>query len=115
MSATIVYKVNDTVPLTYEIAEWNLDTQGNEPSNLSNKTVTFSMIRDGSTAWDIEDQPCSIVDASNGLIEYAFGSDETNVPGMYRCVFKVINDEGKVASFPEYDVQWLWICDDSQV
>ena len=115
MSVTIVYKVNDTIPLQYEIAEWNIDTQGNEASDLAGKTVTFSMIKNGSTEWAIEDQPCSVVNASSGLVEYAFGSTETTTPGMYRCVFKVINSVGKVSSFPEYDVQWLWIMDDSVV
>ena len=115
MSVTIVYKVDDTIPLTYQIADWNLDTQGNEPSNLSGKTVTFSMSKDGAFNWSIADQPCSVVDASDGLIEYAWASGETATPGMYRCVFKVINGEGKVASYPEYDVQWLWIVNEASV
>lgn len=115
MSVTIVYKKDDTIPLQFEIADWNLDTQGNEPTDLTNKTVTFSMIRTGSATWDIADQPCSVVSASDGLVEYAWASGETGTPGMYRCVFKVINSEGKISTFPEYDVQWLWIVDDSVV
>lgn len=115
MSVTIVYKLGDSAPLTYQIADWNIDTQGNEPTDLSNKTVTFSMIKDGSSVWDIENQPCSIVTAASGLIEYAWASGETDNGGMYRCVFKVIDSNGKIASYPEYDVQWLWIVDDSVV
>ena len=113
MSVTIVYKKGDTIPLQYSVEEWNIDTQGTEPYDLAGKTVTFSMIRDGSPTWDIVNQPCSVVSAAEGLVEYAWATGETDVGGMHRVLFKVINEEGKVSTFPEYDAQWLWIVDDS--
>ena len=54
----------------------------------------------------------SVVSASEGLVEYAWATGETDTAGMYRAVFKVINAEGKVSSFPEYGIQALWIIDD---
>jgi len=115
MTVTIRYKKGDTIPLQYAIEEWNIDTQGVEPYDLTNKTVTFSMRRYDDDIWMIADQPCSIVNVANGLVEYAWATGETDVPGMYRAVFKVINEDGKVSSFPEYGIQALWIIDDGEV
>ena len=115
MTVTIRYKVGDTIPLQYAIEEWNIDTQGVEPYDLTNKTVTFSMKKTTSDDWTIEDQPCSIVSASEGLIEYAWATGETDTAGMYRTVWRVTNANGEVSSFPEYGSQWLWIVDDACV
>jgi len=114
MSVTIVYKKDDTVPLQYTIEEWNIDTQGTEPFDLSNSDVTFSLFDTDAVAI-IEDQPCSVVTATEGLVEYAWATGETDTAGMYRAIFRVINSEGKVSTFPEYDIQWLWIVDDSKM
>lgn len=115
MTVTIRYKMGDTIPLTYAIEEWNIDTQGVEPYDLTNKTVTFSMKKTTADTWLIVDQPCSVVSASEGLVEYAWASGETETGGMFKAVFKVINADGEVSSFPEYGVQWLWIVDDASV
>ena len=115
MTVTIRYKKGDTIPLTYAVEEWNIDTQGVEPYDLTNTTVTFSMRGMNAETWDIADQPCSVVSATEGLVEYAWATGETDTAGMYRTAFKVTNAEGKVSSFPEYGVQWLWIVDDATV
>ena len=112
MTVTIRYKMGDTIPLQYAIEEWNIDTQGVEAYDLAGKTVTFSMRGYDADDWLIADQPCSVVSASEGLVEYAWATGETDTAGMYRAVFKVINAEGKVSSFPEYGIQALWIIDD---
>jgi hypothetical protein len=52
------------------------------------------------------------VSASEGLVKYNWATGETDTVGMYRAVFKVINEDGAISSFPEYGVQWLWIIDD---
>ena len=111
MTVTIRFKVGDTVPLQYAIEEWNIDTQGVEPYDLTGKTVTFSLYSNATSEWVLTDQPCSIVSASEGLVS-ATGLPE--VTGMYRVVFKA-TDGSNVASFPEYGTQWLWIMDDSEV
>lgn len=110
----MTYKKGDTIPLQYVIEEWNVDTQGTEVHNLSGETVTFSMYCMDAD-FSIEDKPCSVVVASEGLIEYEWATGETDIDGMYRCLFKVTSSDGKVSTFPEYDTQWLWIVDDSRV
>ena len=115
MTVTIRYKAGDTIPLQYAIEEWNIDTQGVEPYDLAGKSVTFSMRGVNADTWAIADQPCSIVSASEGLVEYNWATGETDTVGMYRAVFKVINEDGAISSFPEYGVQWLWIIDDGTV
>jgi len=115
MTVTIRYKKGDTIPLQYSIEEWNIDTQGVEPYDLDGMSVTFSMRGVNAETWAIEDQPCSIVSESEGLVEYAWATGETDTGGMYRAVFKVINEDGKISSFPEYGIQWLWIVDDEVV
>lgn len=115
MTVTIRYKRGDTIPLQYAIEEWNIDTQGTEPYDLSNRSVVFSMRQYGTDDWAIEQASCRVVSAVDGLVEYEWAENETDVPGMYGVVFTVINEEGKRTSFPEYGVQALWIIDDGEV
>lgn len=109
MTVSIRYKKGDTIPLQYVIEEWNIDTQGVEPYDLTNKSVTFSLFNNNSNEWIIEDQPCIIITAIEGLVA---ATGLPDVDGMYRAIFKVIDENGKVLSFPEYGTQWLWIIDD---
>jgi len=109
------YVKGDTVPLSYQIMDWNGGTQGNVEHDLTGQTVTFTLIKDGEYIPAIADQPCSIVSATDGVVEYWWGLGETDDPGMYRAIFKVTTEGGNVASYPEYASQWLFIIDSEQI
>jgi hypothetical protein len=109
------FKKGDTVPLSYQIMDWNIDTQGNVDHDLTGQTVLFTMVKDGETTPTIYDQPCSIVDAGTGVVEYWWGAGESDESGMYRMMFKVVTAGGNIATYPEYATQWLWIVDDEIV
>ena len=68
MTVTIRYKKGDTIPLQYVIEEWNVNTQGTEPYDLTDKSVTFSLFNNASGERVIEDQPCTVVVAAEGLV-----------------------------------------------
>jgi hypothetical protein len=112
MAVTIRYKKGDTVPLQYTIESWSIEKQGTEPYDLTDKTVTFSLYDYKLKEWIINDQPCTVVDAVEGIVN---ATGLPAVSGMYRAVFKSINEDGEISSFPEYDTQWLWIVDDTVV
>lgn len=81
------YSINagDTQPLRVQI----LDALGT-PKPLTNITVTlYGMKRDG-TAW-LSDKACTVEDADNGIVNYAWGDGETDEPATYLVQFDLLD------------------------
>ena len=112
MVQTIRYKKGDTAPLSYIIEGYNPETQGSTIYDLSSKTVTFSMVMDGVATWLVYGSPATVVNPSRGLVQFDFTADHTATAGMYRILWHVLDDEGKIATFPDGATQWLFIMDD---
>ncbi len=47
--------------------------------------------------------PCTIVDAENGIIEYRWQVGDTSVTGVYRAEIEVTYSDGGVETFPNND------------
>ena len=106
-------KKGDTQPLEYTIEKYVVEKGGVIPVDISGCLVSFSMIRDGNLTWDIDQASCTVVTATQGLVEYPWDADETATTGMFRAKFSVVDQDDKVWSFPDYGVQWIYIYDDA--
>lgn len=106
---TIRYRAGDTVPLQYVIEEYNIDKETTELFDLTGKTVYLDLFEESGTIPVIENGFCTVVSKSEGIVEYEWGTGETDTRGMYRAEFKVVNGEGKVARFPEWEQQYIMI------
>lgn len=106
---TYRYRVGDTVPFVYYIEEFNIDKQSLMPINLSDKDVYISVYDVETGDLLIDHGICDVTDASDGQVEYEFPTDVPLVEGMYNIKFTVINEEGKEATFPEWEPQYLHV------
>lgn len=66
--------------------------------NLVGSTVTFNM-RDSSGASKVSAGACTILDAANGVVSYAWGTTDTNTAGTFTAEFEVTNG-GLTETFP---------------
>lgn len=108
-------RTNDNESLQYKILDYEVDENGVSnliPVVLTDKAVLFSMIREGDTEYTVLNQPCSIIDALDAIVNYDFASYETATRGFYKASWKVV-DGSKVSTYPKYDQQWIHIYDDS--
>lgn len=75
---TYSMKSGDTKPMRAR-----LTYSDGSPVDLTGATVSFYM---GTT---LVDRPATVVDATDGVVEYPWGAGETNTPGQYPAEFKV--------------------------
>ncbi len=66
--------------------------------NLTGATVRFLMGLSGSTA--LVNQPATVVDAVNGVVEYAWLPGDTANAGRFQAEFQVTHSDGRAETFP---------------
>jgi hypothetical protein len=97
-----VLKVGDTYPpITAQLMQFDNTVNDYVPVGLALSSVRFRMsIAGGSDT--ILDQPATIVDASQGIVQYAWALDgsETSVKGDYIAEWRVTFSGGRKATFP---------------
>lgn len=67
-------------------------------------TVVFSMINPGLGTPKISNSPATVIDAPNGIVEYAWGATDTDTPGDYDGEFEVSWPGGEKTTFPNHKV-----------
>jgi len=78
----------------------------NNPLNLDGYTVYFTAIKpNGEVLFDVETRP---VDLVNGKVSAKLTSEQTSVPGIYRCEFEGRKDDTILTLWQG----WLVIRDD---
>lgn len=87
-------KQNDTSPSLQAI----LKDGGLNPVDLTGASVRFHMKAIGG---DIKvDAPMTVVDQDNGVVQYDWGSGDTNTVGTYAVEFEVTYSDGAIETFP---------------
>lgn len=44
---------------------------------------------------------CTVIDASQGIVEYAFAAEDTDAPGRYDAEWQVTFGDGSIDTFPK--------------
>lgn len=70
--------------------------------NLTGATVRFTMVSKAGVKL-IDDAVCTVTDAANGWIEYAWVTGDTNTAGYHRGHFRVEYSPSNFESFPNTD------------
>ena len=100
-------KKGDTVPLRVTL-EWEDGTA----IDLSSATsVNFVMKLWRETTADV-DSACVVIDASGGIVEYRWDTDETDVVGLYGIEFVIVYSDGTIYTVPSNGEMWLYIMND---
>ena len=104
----VTLKKGDTFPPMRAQLLWEDET----PVSLTNvSSVIFKMKEIGSNNLKVNGT-CSIVDATNGIVEYSWQSGDTDTPGFYYREFEVHYNDGKVMTVPNFKLEYIWIIDD---
>jgi hypothetical protein len=100
--ALTTYRVRtgDTAPFLYYIEYMDPKTIKRFKYDLTGKDVLFDLIDIDSGLIEVSNEPASVTDASEGEIECYFPTD---LIGLYEMQIKIINTEGKIARFPEWE------------
>jgi hypothetical protein len=78
----------------------NIGEPDEEPVNLTTAgTVVFNM-RSSGGAVKVSRGTCSITDAANGEVTYAWGTADTNTAGAYEAEVEVLWNDAKPETFP---------------
>jgi hypothetical protein len=86
----------------YYIAQ--LTDSNGTPLDLMGATVTFTMIPSSNPSTPIiYKQPATVVDSTNGMVEYVWVDGNTNTIGAYKIRFTVTKD-GRVFSKPTTEI-----------
>jgi hypothetical protein len=103
---TVIYMVqNDLMP----VLQATLTKADGTPYTLTGATVTFSLEKaDGTSV--VQKKACTILDAANGKVQYAWSQGDTNVIGLCYGEFEVLFSDGTVLTFPpqNQDLQILF-------
>lgn len=99
-------KQNDTFP-----ALRTTIVRAGSAVDLTGASISFHM-RDMYTKTLIIDDPATIVDAVNGVVEYEWVPADTAVAGLYEAEFEVTFANGKVMTFPHDSYIIVNIVDD---
>lgn len=92
-------KRNDTLPkVKIAVVQKDADNPGvRTPVDLTGASATFTMITDTATpAIKVNAAAATITDATNGLIEYAWTSPNTDTSGDYLGEFEITIGGGKI-------------------
>ena len=81
------------------------------PYNLTNCSVTFKLIKDDNRSLTV-DASAEITDAVNGWVKYEWDAGETDITGMYRAQFNIIDTNSKVTILPKSYIQWIYIIEE---
>lgn len=88
-------KKGDTSPAI----EATVTDQDGDPVDLTGATIYFRM-QDISTHDTLFDKEASIVDATEGMVEYNWQSGDTDTPGMYYAEFQIEFSQTNVQTHP---------------
>lgn len=82
--------------------------------DLSNKTVTFNMQKEGSSGLKIDGGSVTVTDAANGAVKYNWdGSSDTDVSGDFKAEFVSTDDTtSDVETYPSDGFITITIEDD---
>ena len=93
---TVIYMVqNDLMP----VLQATLTNADGTPYSLTGATVTFSLEKADGTSI-IQKKACTVLDAANGKVQYAWSQGDTNVTGLCYGEFDVTFSDGTVLTFP---------------
>jgi hypothetical protein len=93
-------KQNDLRPLFVVSLADNIGEPDEEVVNLTTAgTVVFNM-RSSGGAVKVSRGTCSITDAANGEVTYAWGTADTNTAGAYEAEVEVLWNDAKPETFP---------------
>lgn len=95
MATIFTIKRGDTLPFI----EATLRSENGTPVNLAGATVLFKMKKPGSNAVLIN-RACTITDAANGVVRFAWQAGETDTIGNYSAEFEATFFGGSVETFP---------------
>lgn len=95
VEADFVVKKDDTAP---SIVTSLADDEGID-INITGATVRFHMVAYGSSTTKV-DAAATIVNADRGVVQYTWGSSDTDTVGWYRGEFEVTYSSGEVEHFP---------------
>jgi hypothetical protein len=73
-------------------------TSDDVPVTLTGSTVRFLMAKPDGTI--VINNPATIVNAAQGVVQYAWQPADTATAGKYLCEFRVTFGDGKVTSLP---------------
>ncbi|MFQ6673084.1 MAG: BppU family phage baseplate upper protein [Candidatus Tectimicrobiota bacterium] len=91
-------KEGDTTPAIRRTLQ---DEDGNAINLTGGATVQFKMRSPGATTPKV-DAAATLVDAANGVVEYAWATGDTDTAGSYWAEFEVTFPSGKIETFPNY-------------
>ena len=88
-----------------------VDEETGYPVDLTGATVSFKMksIADGSV---VVNSGANIESATQGLVSYSWGTNDTANVGIYVGEFDVAFPDGTVLTVPRKDTLEIWIVDD---
>lgn len=113
MPQTIQVRQNDFGPFQYQIVEYDETTDGLIPVDITGETITFTLFRQVQqsngefTSVEItKEQLCSIIDPTEGWIQYNVKENEMATHGMYTVTLK---RTGEIVgrTYPRYEEQWI--------
>ena len=83
MTATYYYKTGDRLPTMRH----TLRDGDDAPINLTGATVTLRMKRDGAAGLVLTDVAVTVIDAVNGIVDYAWGPNDLALAGRYLVTY----------------------------
>lgn len=95
MSETFHIKQGDSAPNLRAI----LKNPDGTAASLVGSTVRFSMRTSGG-AVIVSRQPCALVDAPNGVVEYDWQDGDTDTGATHLGEFEVTYSDGSIETFP---------------
>lgn len=111
MADSIEFKRGDTVPLT---ATLYADDAKTTPLDLTNATtVSFIMASAPAEPGTPKvNAACTVIDALNGRVRYAWAAADTDTAGSYSAEFEVTWNDGTVQTVPRQGYLTVTITED---
>jgi len=102
------YKIGDRQPYVYGEVK---DSTGTIV-NLSGASAMFRMITNDSQRRNTVSGNATITDATNGLLEYRWGTGDLSWPGEYLGEFEINLSGGEKMTLPSDDTLYITVRDD---
>ena len=107
MAAHFTIKQGDTSPALSVQFKWD-----DSVVDLTDATVKMYMGLYDESSLLIDGATCTITDAENGEIEYAWQTGDTDVVGLYEVEFVVTFSDGTIQTFPNDQFLLIEIVED---
>jgi hypothetical protein len=110
MGYTIGRMVGDTTPQEYIIEKVAFGSERTTAVDLSDSTVTFTMVDDSGEDPVMDGVSCSVDDEVDGKVIVPFDDTEISA-GMYHAWFDVTTDD-QVERYPKFPMSlWVFVVD----